>query len=1007
MNADVFGTRSVRERVLGTWRSDPARLREDANTEEDHARGYYRDRVVVELAQNAADAAARSGTPGRVLFRLTGARLVVANTGAPLDAAGVVSMAAMRASASRDDRSGAALVGRFGVGFAAVRSVADRVLVASGAGAVEFSADRTRDALAGLGPVLAAEVARREGSLPALRLPFEADGRPEPGYDTTVTLDLRDDDAVDAVRAQLGAVDDPLLLALPALAEIVVADADAGRLRRVADLDQRWRRVTATGELAPDLLADRPVEDRGRRGWRITWAVPRTPGDDDPAALLSGSTGPASAWSRVVHAPTPTDDPLDLPALLIATLQLDPTRRHVARGAATDAVLGLAAELYARLAEESGDPLALVPTGLPAGDLDRDLRTLLIDRLTRTALLRPADGDPLPSSRALGLIGENAAELAGALASWFPSLVVVPPSRIAAARLLGVDLREAADLIEDLPATTDDPDRWHRLYSALAGPVADPRTREALGTLPVPLADGRVVRGARGLLLPGAEVDAAPLTRLGLRLIDPRAAHPVLERLGAVPAGPETLLDHPAVRQAAWDSAEDDEDTAEQVAAAVLGLLRVAGADGRDGRPVPVERAVFGLLTVRDADGLGAPAHGLVLPGSLAADLLDPRVLGEVGADEVDRWGPGALTAAGVRSGLVVLRAEDRLTGDGPEDEADELLAEQLDGWAGYRDALAELLGDGIGLDPLLAVADLDAVHPDRWARALHAIARPGPTRDALLDPVRSGGASAPGYTLWWLRRRSGLGLDRPFAAPEADPDVHGLLPPAPDLLAGLDPTVLRALGAVDHADQIPAADWEQVLRGVARVGEALPVRWASAVWSALAATAEEHPVELLPALVATDRVVLVHAEDAAVAPSPMWWQRTDLAAMVPVVGGADPVALAGALDLPLCTELADGTVDDPEDGALAATPDAVRDLLPGAPFSWLEHEDLRVDGAPVDWWVDGEGPTATVHATHLAGLARALAQAAGRWSDRHTAELLLTDPVRAAELAVERVADA
>ena len=44
--------------------ASPARFREDANAEEDYALGGYRDRVVVELAQNAADAAARAGVPG-------------------------------------------------------------------------------------------------------------------------------------------------------------------------------------------------------------------------------------------------------------------------------------------------------------------------------------------------------------------------------------------------------------------------------------------------------------------------------------------------------------------------------------------------------------------------------------------------------------------------------------------------------------------------------------------------------------------------------------------------------------------------------------------------------------------------------------------------------------------------------------------------------------------------------------------------------------------------------
>jgi len=141
VTADAFGTAALRAAVLGAWRVSPARLREDANTEEDHARGYYRDRVVVELAQNAADAATRAGVPGRLLLRLArtdGDRLVLvaANTGAPLDADGVASLVSMRASAKRDD---ARAVGRFGVGFAAVRSVSDEISLLSTTGGVRFS----------------------------------------------------------------------------------------------------------------------------------------------------------------------------------------------------------------------------------------------------------------------------------------------------------------------------------------------------------------------------------------------------------------------------------------------------------------------------------------------------------------------------------------------------------------------------------------------------------------------------------------------------------------------------------------------------------------------------------------------------------------------------------------------------------------------------------------------------------------------------------------------------
>ena len=69
MPADIFDTASVRSRVLASWAASPARFREDANAEEELIRGAYRDRLVVELAQNAADAAVRARVPGRLLLR--------------------------------------------------------------------------------------------------------------------------------------------------------------------------------------------------------------------------------------------------------------------------------------------------------------------------------------------------------------------------------------------------------------------------------------------------------------------------------------------------------------------------------------------------------------------------------------------------------------------------------------------------------------------------------------------------------------------------------------------------------------------------------------------------------------------------------------------------------------------------------------------------------------------------------------------------------------------------
>ena len=117
---DPFGTAGIRHHVLAGWAASPARFREDANAEEDLVRGGYRDRLLVELAQNAADAAARVGVPRRLRLELAGETLRAANTGAPLDAGGVQGLVTLRASAKRDDEG---TVGRFGVGFAAGSSL--------------------------------------------------------------------------------------------------------------------------------------------------------------------------------------------------------------------------------------------------------------------------------------------------------------------------------------------------------------------------------------------------------------------------------------------------------------------------------------------------------------------------------------------------------------------------------------------------------------------------------------------------------------------------------------------------------------------------------------------------------------------------------------------------------------------------------------------------------------------------------------------------------------------
>ncbi|WP_416210224.1 sacsin N-terminal ATP-binding-like domain-containing protein, partial [Frankia sp. Cr1] len=264
---DPFGTAAIQRRVLDAWAASPARFREDANAEEDAARGAYRDRLVVELLQNAVDAAHAAAVPCRVLMTLTSSddtateshagMLEIANTGAGLSAAGVESLSTLRASAKRDT----AALGRFGVGFAAVLAVSDTPSIVSRrpmgpweerdhhSGGVGWSKQATIDAINTLGvPALDAELTRRDGAVPVLRLPSTlADAPPPPeGYDTVVRLPLRDAGAMALARALLAGLDPTLPLVMPGLSEITVV-VDGAR----TTLSCVWVDPTPAGPAGP------------------------------------------------------------------------------------------------------------------------------------------------------------------------------------------------------------------------------------------------------------------------------------------------------------------------------------------------------------------------------------------------------------------------------------------------------------------------------------------------------------------------------------------------------------------------------------------------------------------------------------------------------------------------------------------------------------------------------------------------------------------------------------
>ncbi|MFG1820195.1 sacsin N-terminal ATP-binding-like domain-containing protein [Kribbella sp. NPDC049174] len=986
MSDDEFGTAGIRERVLAGWAAAPVRFREDANAEEDLALGGYVDRVVVELAQNAADAAARAGVDGRVLFSFRGSTLVVANTGAPLTADGVESLATLRASAKRDEGA----VGRFGVGFSAVLAVTDEPVILSRSGGVRFSKADTAAAIAGLGSAgLDTEVRRRDGQVPVLRLPFEAEGEPPEGYDTAVILPLRDEAAAALVRRLLDDAGDALLLALPGLERIEIETVE-GR-RTLADAESRWHVHRVAGvfdeQERQQLLADRPTEERSRPQWSVLWALPR-----DEAVALPG----------VVQAPTPTDEPLSLRALLLASFPLDPTRRHVAQGALTDRLVREAGSAYAELlrrrVEDGDDVLQLVPTGLAAGALDRAIRDEIVAVLPGTAILRGVeDGELLRPRDAVVVEGADDAFTA-VLAPIVPGLIRSSLQFRTALDVLGVRRLELAEVVDQL-GVEESPEWWRTLYASLAGMVKDALLRESLGTLPVPLADGRLVRVVRGLLLPGPELPVDVLKEFGeygVRIVHPDAVDPALERLGALPATPRTLLEDSAVRTAVEHSLEADDP--DGIAHAVLSLV---AAD-----PTQAE-GLWWLadLALRDDEGDLVPANALVIRGSEAESVLDEDEVAPVDRALLDRYGLPALEAVGVLATLGVVTASDVALDELPESLND---LDGIEDWA--YDVAPDGSRYGATVGELAAIRDLDWITDDAWPRVLELFGSSPDLRRALVTQVRVVGPDdrplgVPPYSAWWIRERVMLEDGEPLAGradPDADPVLASFLDEAPAWTAGLDPEVRTAVGLVREVGDLDADGISLLLERLADPERDVEESAILRLWSQLG-TLSVFPgdaPEQVRVLADDGETRVAEAGRAVVVDGPMWLQREDLGGFV-VASGAAADGLSDLFDVPMAQEVAQGKIDGA--GTAADVPAIVRELVPEVPPTWWEHEELMVDGVEVSWWVDDEGAP---HAATFDGLAKALAWASGRWDQRHVIRAVLNEPDRSSELLVDAAFD-
>jgi hypothetical protein len=353
------------EKLVAEYLLRPARLISDSRQER-AITADYSGRELLEMLQNAADAAALSKTEADVLFVETADGLLIANRGSRFTADGVLSLMIAHLSPKLDE-SEVQQIGQKGLGFRSLLNWTDTPLITSGEMRIVFSPEHAADVFSQLiskenatelrEAVGKAQSHGRTLSPPRLAFPLfgprekmvarlstttlrvleTAEALRARGYDTVVGAPWRDPAARSAAVAQLRELAPECLLFVPSLGALGVQSEQFGHWH--------WAR-TIKGDRC--VLATRGGE---KRTWRLfrrsaskTSAVsspsPPAPSLSSPAAELiiavpeKGSLPPGRLF---VH--FPTEIPFPYPVLAHTPLELEQNRKHAVNNTANAALL--------------------------------------------------------------------------------------------------------------------------------------------------------------------------------------------------------------------------------------------------------------------------------------------------------------------------------------------------------------------------------------------------------------------------------------------------------------------------------------------------------------------------------------------------------------------------------------------------------------------------------------------------------------------------------------------
>lgn len=360
------------EATCEEYRRNPRRLISDAG-QEASATNDYAGRELLELLQNAGDAATDAGIEGRVRIELTETGLLVANTGKPFSRDGVASLRVAHLSPKRR----AKFVGNKGLGFRAVLNWSRFPCILSGnlqlAYSFKFARQKQDDLVTGGGdvaqvilqelrtqeslllPLLAFPVCPRDQNLEPLfdseeqRLLFLSARKIRDRFDTVVSMPFDDrEGGFRNAKAQIEQLRPEVLLFASGLSEIsITLPGEPERTWTKQPVENGLVRISISGGEEPILAWH---VRREMKSVPAEFLPPDSPPLDYEVAIATASN--LSSEAGFLYSYFPTEVRFPYAVIAHATVELLSNRQQFKPTKANEFIISRLANLLAKCAAE-------------------------------------------------------------------------------------------------------------------------------------------------------------------------------------------------------------------------------------------------------------------------------------------------------------------------------------------------------------------------------------------------------------------------------------------------------------------------------------------------------------------------------------------------------------------------------------------------------------------------------------------------------------------------------